>query len=83
MYQSELEVLEAENRKLRLELDQMRKQHDSEIEAVKKQNNSLLLDGERCRQVCLLNYSNYDLLMAYTNNVPIKSNTLIKSKSFT
>ncbi|PFX20171.1 Heat shock factor 2-binding protein [Stylophora pistillata] len=48
--EQELEVLEAENRKLRLELDQMRKQHDSEIEAMKKQNNSLLLDGERCRQ---------------------------------
>ncbi|XP_058957007.2 heat shock factor 2-binding protein-like isoform X1 [Pocillopora verrucosa] len=48
--EQELEVLEAENRKLRVELDQMKMHHDSEIEAMKKQNNSLLEDGERYKE---------------------------------
>ena len=74
LYQSELEVLEAENRKLRVELDQMKMHHDSEIEAMKKQNNSLLEDGERYKEVCLLNYK-HDLFL-YTTNILIKSNPL-------
>ena len=61
--------MEAENRKLRVELDQMKMHHDSEIEAMKKQNNSLLEDGERYKEVCLLNYK-HDLFL-YTNNMLI------------
>ena len=49
--QSELEISEAENKKLRMELEQMKTQYDSDIDVLKKRNNSLLEDCERYREV--------------------------------
>lgn len=50
--QSELEISETENKKLRMELEQMKTQYDSDIDVLKKRNNSLLEDCERYREVC-------------------------------
>ena len=49
--QSELEISEAENKKLRKELEQMKTQYDSDIGVLKKTNDSLLEDCERYREV--------------------------------
>ncbi len=51
IHQTELEISEAENKKLRLELEQMRTHYDSDMEALKKRNDSLLEDCERYRKV--------------------------------
>lgn len=51
--QSELEISEAENKKLRKELEQMKTQYDSDMEVLKKRNDSLLEDCERYREVGL------------------------------
>lgn len=54
--QSELEISETENKKLRLELEQMRTHYDSDMEALKKRNDSLLEDCERYREVSWLSF---------------------------
>ncbi|XP_078360462.1 heat shock factor 2-binding protein-like [Oculina patagonica] len=48
--EQELEISEAENKKLRLELEQMRTHYDADMEALKKRNDSLLADCERYRE---------------------------------
>ncbi|XP_020612538.1 heat shock factor 2-binding protein-like [Orbicella faveolata] len=48
--EQELEISEAENKKLRKELEQMKTQYDSDMEVLKKRYDSLLEDCERYRE---------------------------------
>jgi len=48
--EQELEILEAENKKLRTELEHWKLRHDSDREILKKRNDSLLEDCERYRE---------------------------------
>lgn len=50
----ELEMSEEENKRLRMKLQQLKQEHNTELTEVKKRNDNLLEDCERYRQVFTL-----------------------------
>ena len=79
---SDLEISEAENKRLRMELDQMRTHYESDMEVLKKQNNSLLEDCERYREVGWIYLTFTSVLMVslsvltyFINNTVVKGAT--------